>query len=335
MQTPAIILAFVLCLAPACAKDPPPEVKKPVDAVLAAAAFEAEGDTYAVGGGAAWKKTSAGWEFVKVLYDPDFFAKHYERRGETVFRRGDDGRMWEVGRTFRCDFEGVATLPELVGPTHRWTGLTLQSPRAKSIAEYVALRKKVLTAGAPFLDNRVEPSTARAHGGKTALRTHSVAATSDMVCAKASLDTEFLHFVQGDHVWISAWFLVEDRLPMTLVDLESSWIDQYPGIRLMFSGSGLGFELKWGTKPKWFPKERVEFPIGRWVHVVAHIQLDTRDGAVQLWQDGRRTVDGKGQTLPIAEAVLNNLEVGISATQVESTVWVDDLVVRDTDPRTK
>ena len=50
-----------------------------------------------------------------------------------------------------------------------------------------------------------------------------VAPSRGMITAKASLTSSLMHFVKGDDVWFSGWFLVPEgaSLPFTLADLES------------------------------------------------------------------------------------------------------------------
>ena len=299
---------------------------------LEAHRFDAEGLTFSVVKGSAYKfdRSASKWTFFQRLYDPEFFAKNYEVEGESVFRKvPETGKRYAVTRHFTADFEGARQVTDLIGEKLRWTGFTLQSPKTKTVGEYVKLRQRILAGTSDFLDNRVEPSGAEFHGGRASLRTVSVAATSDMICAKASMQSELIHFRKGDDFWYSAWYLVKGAAPLTIMDLESTWIEQHAGIRIMVGGDGLMFELKWGTKPKWRPKVRVPFPIGRWVHVVAHIRLSETDGLVAIWQDGTLVTEGTGQTLPLADTIYNSLEVGISATSVASEVFVDDIEVSD------
>jgi len=62
-----------------------------------------------------------------------------------------------------------------------------------------------------------------------------------------------------------------------------------------------------------------------------HVTLSERaDGVVELWQDGIKIVDARGQTLPLAHSIYNSLEVGISAHsfgQQPSTLYVDDVSI--------
>jgi len=308
----------------------------PQKAALDANRFEVEGLILSIVNGKAYRfdRASGEWGFYKTLWDPDFFAKNYAVDGARVFRRDESGRRWEVKREFKADFEGAATIRELVGEKTGWTAFTLQSPKAPEIADYVKLRQKILKGGSGFVENVVEPTTEITHGGKTSLRAWSVACPREMVCCKSSLETELLHFRKGDHFWFSAWFLVKDKFPLTLMDLETTWIEGSPGLRIMTGGNGLLVELKWAQKPKFSPKEHHPVPVGKWFRVVMHAKLaEDDDGLVELWQDDVKTVDARGKTLPVAEAIYNRLEVGISATQVEATLFVDDVEVAGKDIR--
>lgn len=318
--------AFFALLAASCTGEPVPPA-----AELEKVAVEVEGKRVAIVDGAAfvYDADAKKWEFYKRIVEKGWFEKNYVVEGDRVFRKADDGSKIEVSRHFKSGFEDAASLKDLIGLKHGWTAFTLQSPKTPEVKDYVALRRRILKEGAAFLDNVVEPSTAKAHGGKAALRCRSVASTKEMVCAKASLDTELLHFRKGDDFWFSAWYYIEDRVPFTLMDLESTWIEGHSGIRITTSEAGLGFELKHPPKPHYRPTNPTPIPVGKWFRVVAHVKLDEKDGVCELWQDGVKVCEGKGQTLPMADTVCNSLEVGISATNVESTTWVDDVEVSD------
>ena len=54
------------------------------------------------------------------------------------------------------------------------------------------------------------------------------------------------------------------------------------------------------------------------------------DGVVELWQDGAKIVDRRGQTLPLSHTIYNSLEVGISAHSIgpqPATLYVDDVSI--------
>jgi len=151
-----------------------------------------------------------------------------------------------------------------------------------------------------------------------------------MVCAKASLETELLHFTKGDDVWFSGWFLIRAGHPLTLMDLESTWIAEGPGPRLIIEHGCLAVELKWADKPLYRQPEsrRLPVPRGKWFRLRVHYVLsEAEDGVIEVWQDDQRIISAAGRNLPLADAILNRLEIGITATQEQATVLVDDLEI--------
>jgi hypothetical protein len=71
-----------------------------------------------------------------------------------------------------------------------------------------------------------------------------------MTCSKASLETGLAYFVRGDDFWYSAWYFIVGGQPLGLVDLESTYIDEGPGPRVLLSETGAPrVELKWADKP--------------------------------------------------------------------------------------
>jgi hypothetical protein len=300
---------------------------------------EHEGATYKVIRGAAYRvgPDPGRLMFVETLYDPNFYAKNYVIVDGVPNRKDPDtGTLYPTRRHLEEGFEGAASLTDLIGPRRGWTTLTLQSPRAPTVPEYVALRQRILSGQGDFLDNRVEVEAGLAHSGERSLRCYSVAPSRGMICAKSSLSTELLHFAKGDDVWFSAWFQVATggSRPLTVADLESTWIKEYPGMRIMLDPSGcLMAELKWADKPTYRqqPGREVAFPMGRWANVRMHLRLSERaDGRVELWQDSAKIIDAEGPTLPLAGAIYDELELGISAHDsgpAAATLFVDDVVI--------
>jgi hypothetical protein len=308
------------------------------DESLVELTVEHEGTTYKLIDGDLYRVSSPGQiVFVEKLYDTDFLEENYTQHDGQVFRIDTDtGKQYPTRRHFEAGFEDANRITDLIGEQRGWTSFTLQSPSSPTVPEYVELRKRILREGADFVDNRVEPSSEIVHTGSRALKCYSLAPTPRMVCAKASLSTELLHFVKGDDVWFSGWYFVpEGEMPLTLMDLESTWIKEHPGMRIMVKDGAAMFELKWATKPEYRqPKaNRVEIPVGRWFHLQSCFHLSEKpDGRVELWQDGEKLIDQQGQTLPLAGAIYNSLEVGISAHSfgpASATVYVDDVVVSD------
>jgi len=297
-----------------------------------------KGTTYKVHGGNAYRvePRTGRWEFVQRVYDPGFYDKHYVERDGEIFRKADDGTLVAVRRSFADGFESTTRLADLIGLERGWTSCSLQSPRAPTVADHVALRKRILAGAADFLDNRLEPDEKLAHEGTSSLKASSLPPTRGMVTAKASLSTELLHFVKGDDVWISLWCHVpaDSGMPFTVLDLETTWIENHPGIRVAIAeGRHVCLQLKALGNPYYRqPRgEEVDFPRGRWVRLRVHLGLtEADDGVIQVWQDDRKIIDTLGRTLVLAGAIYNSLEVGITAYNEQgrpATLRVDDVEI--------
>jgi len=339
MRTGAVVLLVAALFWAACSavmRRPATIAPRP-EAEVELTAVET-GTTYKVHGGNAYRvdPRTHRWEFVQRVYDPAFRATHYVERDGTIFRKSDDGTLVPVRRRFTDGFENADRLADLIGLERGWTSCSLQSPRARTVPEYVALRKRILKEGADFLDNRLEPSGSIAHGGTTALASFSMPPVRGMVTAKASLSTELLHFVKGDHVWISLWCLVPAHggMPFTVLDLETTWIEQHPGIRVAIAdGRHVCLQLKSLGNPYYrqTPGDEVSFPRDRWVRLRLHLSLtEADDGVIEVWQDERKIIDTRGRTLVLANAIYNSLEVGITAYNEQgraATLYVDDVEI--------
>ncbi|MEI6713222.1 MAG: hypothetical protein WCO60_05685 [Verrucomicrobiota bacterium] len=277
------------------------------------------------------------WKFVKQIYDPDFYKNNYVERDGIIFRKADNNDLIPVRRSFSDGFEEAHKLADLIGPKRGWSCVELQSPKAPSVRDYVALRHRILNGESDFLDNRLEPTTEVVHTGHSALKAVSVPPSRSMVTAKASLSTELLHFVKGDDVWLSVWCYVPNGsgMPYTVLDFESTWLDQHPGPRIVITdGKYACIQLKWaGHRFYRQPKgKEVLFPTGQWVHLVEHLTLSEKeDGVIQLWQDGQLLIDSRGQTLILANTIYNSFEIGISAfnENKECVLYVDDVSISD------
>lgn len=337
MKANKLICAAALLAAAYAAMRGLAEPAKPLPpiAALEAQARQIDGKTCAIVGGDAYvrdtlKKT---WKFYTHLYDVDFFQKNYVVENGITYRLDKEGgRRHAMAKHFQADFENAASLNELIGEKCRFTGFVLQSPSAPTVADYVKLRQAMLKGERSFIDNSVQPSSEQAHSGKQSLRAHSVAKSREMQCAKAHLESEFLHFAKGDDYWFSGWYFIADGMPYTIADLKSGWIEGTPGLRLRLENGAPEFELKWADKPSYKQRSTppVAFPLHRWVHVQIHLKLsDEEDGVNELWMDGRQLIQAKGRNLPVAEAIYNHLEIGISAAMQEATVFVDDVEVSD------
>ncbi len=185
--------------------------------------------------------------------------------------------------------------------------------------------------------NSVELSTQIVHSGTNALKL--VAAPYDgRTASKADIEREQLHFAKGDEVWSSVcYYLVGEDDPQLIFlwDLETTQYGKSPGRRLYLQNGGyLASDLgKWwsGKTFRQIKGQEAKFPHDRWVKVKVHLVLSERnDGVMEVWQDGVKVIDARGQTLPTARAVYNRLQVGITANgnrQFSHTLYVDDVVI--------
>lgn len=296
-------------------------------------AVTVNGQDYVVRAGKVWKPTGNGnGQPISTLYDPAFLTKQFVVEGCTIFRLSDDQtHRFPVAKTFTAGFENAADLQGLIGPDAGFTGFVLQSPKAPTVPDYVALRACLLLRTCGFKDNRLELLAAAGVDGGVGLRATSEAPVPPMITAKASIESELVHFVRGDVVTIGAWFRVVEGMPYGLVDLESAFLEQAPGPRVLIENGALEVELKWGDKPRFKQAApAVPLPLGPWVRVEVEYRLEPDgNGHVRLWQDGALLIDAAGQTLPLPNTILNSLELGITANNAGKTVLdLDGVTVR-------
>ena len=122
-------------------------------------------------------------------------------------------------------------------------------------------------------------------------------------------------------------------MPFTLLDLETTWIDKWPGFRITLHNGILGAELKWLDKPQYLQKQgsEIPFPRERWVNVRVQVLFSEDEfGKVEIWQDGVRVINQQGRTLPTADSVIDSMQIGITATPQETVLHVDDVQVSAT-----
>jgi hypothetical protein len=302
--------------------------------------YEAEGGKfYVADDGNAYRETESGetWELVMQVFDPDEVKRSYiTEDGKTYRISPDTQERFEVQRNLSESFEdvrsGLPGLLELVSEKRqRWGVFTLQSPEAPTVSDYVAHRNEMMAGQANFRDCRIEPTTEMSHWGSKSLKCVAPSRPDSMITCKASLSSPLVYFRNGDDFWFEAYYWAKDSLPLTLFDLECEFVAEHPGIRLrIFDDESLGVELKALDKPTFRqPAEsRVTFPKDKWVHVKVHFALSTKEGKMEIWQDGQKVLDRNGMTLPFQSAIYNSLEVGISAHSNPShpcVLFIDDL----------
>ncbi|MEM7786431.1 MAG: heparin lyase I family protein [Bacteroidota bacterium] len=233
---------------------------------------------------------------------------------------------------FKDGFEDVGNTGDLFASS-RWTGSQRQ-PEA----------------------NRVEISTERSRTGERSVRFEAQPYDGE-TASKADLILNRLDLREGDPVWVEFWVWVEgggdtrDRFvwdleaPGTCTDETScpapgtGSICSTPGRRLYLGGpSGRAFTSDLG---KWcrgdtFRAASETFETERWVRIRVFMSLSsTEAGQLRVWQDDQTVIDATGITLPRADAVYSQMQVGITANGSRSSanvLFLDDVSIWTEDP---
>lgn len=325
-----VLMPFLLLVNSGCRSDA--DIQKRPPNSKATANFTLKGKHYELVDGMLFDENK---KFIQHVYDPDFERKYYATENGRVYRLISGGKTrLPVFTRFNEDFENASSIRDLISEKRGWSTMTLVGPKTRNPEAYNQLRNHILQKRGDFLDNRVEPSSQRFHSGTQSLRTYAIAGPRNMDLLKASISNELFHFTKGDRVEFSGWFFLEKGIPTSLVDIESSYIDKGSGIRLMLDPNGRPrVELKWPTRPTYNAPQSVRIRTKAWTHIELTLDLsENSSGHVQLVLDGKKVIDTNGQTLPLADAVLDRLEVGITSTptQQETILFVDDLSINQT-----
>jgi len=288
------------------------------------------GSTYELIDGAVYELSGNSRNFYTNAYDPDFYAKNYAEEDGQIFRVDPNtGQRFPIWRTFVEDFENISSYRDLVAPEKGWTGLTLLEPSAPTVGASIKLREAYLSGKTDFRDNRLDITRERQKSGQQALRLLAVPPSKDMLVTKSSMDTAILHFVEGEDFWFSGWFYLEQGTPLGILDIECSFIDEGPGMRLLLNKEGEPrLELKWADKPTYRAQSGRRFEVGRWIKVRLHLYLSASDaGRAELWFDDDKVIDSYGQTFPIPKAVYDRIQIGVTANPAGSTsvMFIDSL----------
>ena len=279
---------------------PPRTIPAPAESEIELT-LEHEGTTYKLFRGDVYKvgPEPGRLTFFESLYDPDFFAKNYAVVDGVPNKRDlDSGKLYPTRRQFEEGFEDATGLKDLIGPRagldelHAPVAARPHGPRVQRPATADPERR------GDFLDNRIEVSREAAHSGSSSLKCYLCRSfTRDD--HRQGLAHDLADALRQGRRRLVLGLVPRARgagLPLTLVDLESTWINEHPGMRIMLDPPGfLMAELKWADKPTYRqPQGReIRFPVGRWVHVELHLRLSEKaDGLVELRQDGVPLVDG-------------------------------------------
>jgi len=272
--------------------------------------------------------------FELQYFDPDILANAYQTNSAGTFIvSGND--LFPIKNNYIDNFETATSfegmfVSSLTDTDLFWTSLTLQSPEAPLVEDYVALKECVLDGSCTFKDNKIELAPDPTNGANQALKFTSVAPSANMVTAKASISSQLTYFVQGSDLWFEADYYIESGLPFSIVDFESGYFDQSPGPRVVLRNGKLEIENKFGTKLNYENQTDVPIPSKKWFTVKVHLKYSaTENGIIELWQDGQQLISTSGITLPLSIAVIDNLEFGVTATSEGCVMYVDNMRVSD------
>ncbi len=282
------------------------------------------------GNGETFLEKDGKCQFELQYFDPSFIETNYETNASGTFLL-DDGDLIAIKNDFLEDFESKNDFKDLFAleatdPDLFWTNLTLQSPQAKSVSEYVALSQCLLAGACDFLDNRVDMVPDPSDGENLVVQFTSEAPTLDMVTAKCSLSSLLTYFEKGSDIWYEADYFIVEGMPYSIVDFESSFFEFSPGPRVVISGGKLAFNNKFGAKNQYESNSDTTVPVGEWFTVKVHLRFsNTQDGILELWQNGEQLIGTTGINLQTSNALQNILEVGISATSDATTLLMDNI----------
>lgn len=306
------------------------------DATLISSFENPEGQRFQIFDNGYVYRVVGGCQSEGQYFDPEIFDFSFKETNDGTYLIVDDSTLYKPHSTFLEDFEHAKNLSDLfiessLDRSNIFTGITLQSPATPAVEAYNALRLCILNETCEFIDNRIDLAIDPVNSNNSVLKFHAVSPAPDMVTSKSSIFSTVLHQKKGDDFWYEAKYYIEDNYPSTIADFESGYFLGSPGPRLIFRGDKLAVENKFADKINYDQtvNPKVKFPIKEWVTIKVHLQYDEKAGIIQVWQNGEPIIDAVGNNIPLDFWIQSNLEVGISATQNESTIYIDDLRFSD------
>lgn len=331
-------LMFINCSTDA---EPVAEIETPTDASCGTESLlenfidQDSNDIYIYEDGKVYINSNGNCEFELQYFDPDFESQNYTTNSFGTFLN-NDSELISVKNNFSEDFEKTKFTDLFVSDVNDsnlfWTSFTLQSPKAKTVSEYVALSKCILEETCDFLDNKITIVEDPENSANNVLEFNSVAPTADMIVSKCSMSSVLGYFKKGDDLWFEADYYIKEGMPFTLVDFENSYFEGSPGPRVVIRDNKLEMENKFGSKLRFESGSAGIISSGVWFTVKVHLKFsNTGDGVLELWQDGVNIISATGINLPTSNSIQNVLEVGISATNTNTILLIDNLRVSDTE----
>lgn len=297
--------------------------------------FDSDGnDIYIYEDGQLFLNSNGNCQFELQYFDPDFEAQNYTTDSSETFLK-DDTALVPIKNAYIENFE-TAQFVELFAsniadPKLFWTNFTLQGPMAKTVNEYVALSMCILDNSCDFLDNTIALVQDPENNSNQVIEFSGVAPSTDMVTSKCSLTSVLGYFKKDTDLWYEAKYYIKSGMPYSIVDFENAYFEGSPGPRVVIRDNRLEVENKFGAKQRFTADATTEVPMNQWFTVKVHLGFSNTDnGVIELWQDGVELISTTGINLPTSNSLQNVLEVGISATQQETVLLMDDLRISDT-----
>lgn len=280
--------------------------------------------------GLAYQVIDGTCELFGTYFSTTFKEDNYQEVGGEVFIITDEGLV-QIKNEWIEDFEEYNSFVDMFAVTiadsnRIWNTMTMQSPMAQTVQEYVDLKNCILDGTCDFLDNQLELTADPMDANNQCLKFTAVAPVEGMVTSKSSMRSFQQYFEKGDDLWFSGRFYMEGGLPFTLVDFENGFFEGSPGPRLIISNDRFAIENKFGEKTVYRHDKNTLVELGRWITVKVHFQFDNGNGGmIELWQDGELLFSYQGTNMPTFNSIQNSLEVGISATQNDCVLYLDDV----------
>lgn len=290
------------------------------------------GKTYKIENGILYVNQGKKWIKVEDLRNPRFRNFIVETvDGKPVFTDTKTQTSYPAQTHFEDSFDNTDTFLDLFTPTG-WSSFVLQSPRTPGKKKYAKLRKAIIEGKADFYDNRIDIVSDNTHSGRHAIRFYSAQPTGRRP-TKTYIEKDNMFFTQGDDLWMSAWYFFEKGVASTIVDFETRWLKTAPGPRIFIrSDKFVTYELKFMDKPV-VVQRSTPLPMKKWFELKIHLKLSSgEDGVIEIWQDDTKIIDAKGRTLPTSDSVLNIFEIGVTATDQETVLLLDDVVISNQEP---
>ena len=276
-----------------------------------------DGETYyLINGDLFWLNSTNGLEFFLHIYDIDYIEKNYFTSNGIIYQNFS-GVSYPTKNSFSEDFEGNSSIWDFFGIDDGWH--TTNADPAQSGPGYYY-----------NVGSRINISNSIVHSGSQSFYSYAP------INAKAGIRRGLFYYSEGNEIWFSGWFYVPNvdlSGGFTLLDIESDWLYNSPGMRLIFDNNKIVYELKWLENIVYRQNSTgTAFPMERWVNLRGYINLSSNiTGKAKLWQDDVLVVNSTGQTLPLSDTVYTSVEIGVTMSGTTATaaktVYVDDFVI--------